>query len=82
MKKTYIPVIAGAFVYIIIVLWQGVQRPEVIVQAAVLAAVLLGAACLLFAKDEEKLKKAEMAVVWGCIFLFAVYGILKAAGIL
>lgn len=74
--------VAGAVVYILIVVWQAAVHPAVIPEAAAIA-VLLGGFCSVFAiKNPEMMKRGEIAVVWICILLFALYCLLRIGGIL
>ncbi|MBN2733497.1 MAG: hypothetical protein JXQ82_01395 [Methanomicrobiaceae archaeon] len=82
MKKTNIPVICGILLYTVIALWQGAEKPELLIQITALL-VIFGIFAVLFkARDNEKLKCLEMAALWGCIYLFVLYCILKVLGVL
>lgn len=75
-------IVIGAVVYIAIAVWQAVVNPGVIPEAAAIA-VLLGVFCSLLAiNNPYVMKKGEIAAVWTCILLFAVYGLLRIGGIL
>ncbi|MDD4126720.1 MAG: hypothetical protein PHV39_03415 [Methanomicrobium sp.] len=82
MRKIEIALIAGILVYVLIVLWQAVQKTALLIQAAGLIAALVILIVLLKAKHDEKIKCVEMAALWGCIYLFILYGILVVTGVL
>ncbi|WAI01121.1 hypothetical protein [Methanogenium organophilum] len=71
----------GLFAYIIIALWQTILHPEVFLQALVLGLIFITLTGIAWILDEEKLKRAEMAILWICVGLFALYAILVAGGI-
>jgi hypothetical protein len=73
-------VIIGAVVYIAIAVWQAVVNPSVIPEAVAIAVLLGLFSSTLAIKDPRAMKKGEMAVVWICILLFAVYGIFRIGG--
>jgi len=82
MTKIRPVLIAGAAVYIAIAVWQAVVNPAVIPEAVAIA-FLLGLLCLVMGiENPEVMKKGEIAAVWICILLFAVYGLLRTGGIL
>lgn len=75
-------VAGGAAVYGAILVVQAVQRPSA-APIAIAAALFLAAAGIVFeSKDENRLKKMEMALLWVCVGLFLLYGLLKAGGVL
>lgn len=75
-------VASGAAVYGAILVVQAVQRPSA-APIAIAAALFLVAAGIVFeSKDENRLKKMEMVLLWTCVGLFLLYGLLKAGGVL
>ena len=73
---------AGVIVYIIIVLWQAAVYPAVIGESIAIAVLLGVFGSLLAVKDPAVIKRGEMTAIWVCIGLFAIYGIMKAGGML
>lgn len=73
---------AGVIVYIIIALWQAAVHLSVVWEAVAIVLLLGAFGSLLALKNPGAVKKGEMAVVWICIGLFAVYGIMKGSGML
>lgn len=71
----------GLFVYIIIAVWQTILHPEISIQALVLGIIFIILTGIAWISDEEKLKRAEMGILWICVVLFALYAILVAGGI-
>ncbi|MDD4255621.1 MAG: hypothetical protein PHP59_09640 [Methanofollis sp.] len=75
-------VAAGVAIYGAILVVQAVQRPSAAL-IAIAAALFLGAAGIVFGSgDEQRLKRTEMALLWACVGLFLLYGLLKAGGVL
>lgn len=75
-------VAGGAAIYGAILVVQAVQRPSA-AQIAVAAALFLVAAGIVFESgNEQRLKKTETALLWVCVGLFLLYGLLKAGGVL
>ncbi len=72
---------AGLIAYLIIAAWQVISHPEVAVQAFGLGLLFIILTGIAWITDEEHLKKAEMGILWICIGLFGLYGILIAGGI-
>jgi hypothetical protein len=75
-------VLLGGAVYIIIALVQGIQNQAVQVEAVLVAGILVALSLIHYARDEERLKKIEMAGLWLAIALFVGYALAKAGGYL
>jgi hypothetical protein len=75
-------VLFGGVVYIIIALVQWVQNQTVQVEAALFAKIIVVLSLIHYARDEERLKKIEMAGLWLAIALFLGYALAKAGGYL
>jgi 4-hydroxybenzoate polyprenyltransferase len=75
-------VLLGGAVYIIIALVQGIQNLAVQVEAVLIAGILVALSLIHYARDEERLKKIEMAGLWLAIALFVGYALAKAGGYL
>ncbi|MDD3977918.1 hypothetical protein L1994_05625 [Methanomicrobium antiquum] len=82
MNKIGIAVFAGIVVYIIIALWQYLLNNGLFIQTVCIILALLVPAGLIWAKETEKIKSIEMAAVWGCLYLFVLYGLLVVTGVL
>lgn len=82
MNKIQQALILGLIAYAAIAFWQYAAKPEIFVEMAALLAVFGILAALFFVKSEEGLRCTEMAAIWGCIYLFILYGLLKASGVL
>jgi hypothetical protein len=75
-------VTAGAAIYGAILVVQAFQRPSA-APIAIAAALFLAAAGIVFGSgDEQRLKKTEMALLWACVGLFLLYGLLATGGVL
>ncbi|WP_067050162.1 hypothetical protein [Methanofollis ethanolicus] len=75
-------VASSAAVYGAILVVQAVQRPSA-APIALAAALFLAAAGIAFGSgDDRRLKKTEMALLWTCVGLFLLYGLLKTGGVL
>jgi len=70
----------GAAVYGVIMIVQALQRPSAAAGAIAAAFLLAAAGILLWSTDEHRLKTAEMALIWCCVALFLVYGLLAFGG--
>ncbi|HRR88330.1 MAG TPA: hypothetical protein P5101_03260 [Methanoculleus sp.] len=75
-------VLFGGVVYIIIALVQWVQNQTVQAEAALFAGIIVVLSLIHYARDEERLKKIEMAGLWLAIALFLGYALAKAGGYL
>ncbi|MCP1662745.1 MAG: hypothetical protein D5R99_09590 [Methanocalculus sp. MSAO_Arc1] len=74
--------IAGAVFYIGLFLIEGTVEPALLSAGIIGSVLLLAVIATLFLRDEEKLKKAEMILLWIICCTFAVYGLLFAGGVL
>ncbi|MBN1432177.1 MAG: hypothetical protein JW931_05350 [Methanomicrobiaceae archaeon] len=74
--------VAGAFFYVLIAIWQAAVNPEILAGAAGIAILLGGFCSVLAIKNPEILKKGEIAALWICVGLFVIYGLIKAGGFL
>ena len=72
---------AGLIAYLLIAFWQVLLNPAIYVQALVLGLFLAVLTAIAWISDEEKLKKAEMGILWICVGLFGLYALLVAGGI-
>lgn len=75
-------VVAGAVVYGVILLIEAVRHPSVALAAIALALILAAVGVLFGSGDEHRLKTTEMALLWICVGLFLLYGLLKVGGVL
>jgi hypothetical protein len=74
-------ILAAAAIYLGITLLQAAARGSLLLQAVVFGAVLAGGTALYFFRDEHKLEKVEISILWICILLFVLYMALKLAGV-
>ncbi|HDS64177.1 MAG TPA: hypothetical protein ENN52_08720 [Methanofollis liminatans] len=72
----------GAAIYGAIMVVQALQRPSTAAGAIAAAFLLAAAGILLWSTDEHRLKTVEMALLWCCVALFLVYGLLASGGVL
>lgn len=72
---------AGLAAYLLIALWQVILNPAVYIQALALGLILVVLTGIAWISDEEKLKRAEMGILWLCVGLFALYAVLVAGGV-
>ncbi len=72
---------AGLVAYLLIAVWQVLLHPEVYLQALLIGVVLIILTVIAWITDEERLKEAEMGILWICVGLFGLYAILVAGGI-
>lgn len=82
MTKIGPVLIAGAVVYAVIAIWQATVNTAVVPEAIAIAILLGGFCSALGIKNPEMIKKGEIAAIWVCILLIAVYGLLRTGGIL
>lgn len=75
-------ILASAVIYLAITLIQARERASVLLDAVVFGALLSAGAALYFYRDEHRLEKIEVTVLWICILLFVLYMTLKLAGVL
>jgi hypothetical protein len=74
-------ILAAAAIYLGITLLQAAARGSLLLQAVVFGAVLAGGTALYFFRDEHKLEKVEISILWICILLFVLYMAVKLAGV-
>jgi hypothetical protein len=74
-------ILAAAAIYLGITLLQAVARGSLLLQAVVFGAVLAGGTALYFYRDEHRLEKLEITILWSCILLFVLYMAVKLAGV-
>jgi hypothetical protein len=74
--------VAGAVVYVGILLVQSLSEIPVQVQAAGAALLLFLGIIPVFLKDEHTAKRYEMAAIWICVLLFAAYAAITLGGAL
>jgi uncharacterized membrane protein len=74
-------ILAAAAIYLGITLLQAAARGSLLLQAVVFGAVLAGGTALYFFRDEHKLEKVEISILWICILLFVLYMAPKLAGV-
>ncbi|MDK2975047.1 MAG: hypothetical protein PWP08_1418 [Methanofollis sp.] len=70
----------GVAFYGVVMVIQALQRPSAAAGAIAAAFLLAAAGILLWSKDEHRLKTVEMAVLWCCVALFLIYGLLTVGG--
>jgi Ca2+/Na+ antiporter len=71
----------GAAIYGAIMVVQALQHPSAAAGAIAAAFLLAAAGLLLWSNDEHRLKTVEMALLWCCVALFLVYGLLAFGGV-
>jgi hypothetical protein len=74
-------ILAAAAIYLGITLLQAAARGSLLLQAVVFGAVLAGGTALYFYRDEHRLEKLEITILWSCILLFVLYMAVKLAGV-
>jgi hypothetical protein len=74
-------ILAAAAIYLSITLVQALANSAVLLQAVVFGAVLAGGGALYFYRDEHRLEKLEVGMLWFSILLFALYMAVKLAGV-
>ncbi len=72
--------VAGAVVYVGILLAQTLSEIPVQVQAAGGVLLLILGIVPVFLKDENLAKRFEMAFIWICVLLFAAYAAVTLGG--
>ncbi|MDD3620785.1 MAG: hypothetical protein PHQ81_00055 [Methanofollis sp.] len=73
---------AGAAVYGVILVIEAVRHPSFALTAIAAALFLAAAGILFWSGNEQRTKKVEMALLWVCVGLFLLYGLLVAGGVL
>lgn len=72
---------AGVFVYGAITLVQLVQNEGVRLQAIAVLGLLCGAGLVTWGRDEHRLKRYEMILLWISVLTFSLYTLLSVGGI-
>ena len=75
-------ILAACAIYLAITLIQVREAGSVFWQGAVFGIVLLAGSALYLYRDEHRLERLEVAVLWLCILLFVVYMALTLAGVI
>ena len=70
----------GLIVYLCLAVWQGMSHPEISIQVLVLSLIFVILTIITWITDVQRLKKAEMGILWICVGLFGVYAVLVAGG--
>jgi len=73
-------ILAAGLIYLAVIVFQVAARGSLLLQAAIFGAVLAGGTALYFYRDEHKLEKVEITVLWICILLFVLYMAVKIGG--
>jgi len=73
--------LAAIMLYIGIFLIEGSVAPPVLLASIIGIVLLLALISTLFVRDEERLRKTEMILVWCCVLAYAVYGLIRAGGL-
>ena len=71
----------GLIAYLCLAVWQLLSHPEIYLQVLALSVFLIILTVITLITDEERLKKAEMAILWVCVGMFGLYAVLVAGGI-
>lgn len=79
MIRTAIAGAAGIYGAVMVV--QALQRPSAAAGAIAAALLLAAAGLVLLSRNEHRLKSVEMALLWCCVALFLLYGLLAAGGV-
>ena len=74
-------IIAACVIYLAITALQVVQVGSVLWEGIVFGIVLLGGSALYLYRDEHRLERLEIGVLWLCVLLFALYMALRLAGV-
>ncbi len=74
-------IIAASAIYLAITAIQIMENRSVFWQGIVFGMVLLAGSALYLYRDEHRLERLEVAVLWLCVLLFAVYMALRLAGV-
>jgi hypothetical protein len=75
-------ILAACAIYLAITLIQVRENASVLWQGIVFGIVLLAGSALYLYRDEHRLERLEIAVLWLCVFLFAVYMAFQLAGVI
>ena len=75
-------ILAACAMYLVITLIQIRENPAVFWQGVVFGIVLLAGSALYLYRDEHRLERLEVAVLWLCVLLFAAYMVFRLAGVI
>ena len=73
-------ILAACAIYLAITLIQIRENVSVFWEGIVFGIVLLGGSALYLYRDEHRLERLEVAVLWLCVLLFAVYMAFRLMG--
>ncbi|MFA5395829.1 MAG: hypothetical protein WC346_07480 [Methanogenium sp.] len=73
--------IAALIAYLCLAVWQVLSHPEISLQVLALSVFFIILTVITLIPDEERLKKAEMALLWISVGLFGLYAVLVAGGV-
>jgi multisubunit Na+/H+ antiporter MnhB subunit len=74
-------ILGGGIIYLIIILLQAIARPSVGMEAIVAGSILAVATAFYWYRNHEGLHRWEAVALWGAVFLFLLYGVLKYTGV-
>jgi len=74
-------IIAACVIYLAITVIQVREAGSVLWQGIVFGLVLLAGSALYLYRDEHRLERLEIVVLWLCVLLFALYMALRLAGV-
>ena len=74
-------IIAACAIYLAITVIQVREAGSVLWQGIVFGLVLLAGSALYLYRDEHRLERLEIVVLWLCVLLFALYMALRLAGV-
>jgi len=75
-------IIAACAIYLAITIIQVREAGSVFWQGIVFGIVLLAGSALYLYRDEHRLERMEIGVLWLCILLFAAYMAFRLAGVI
>jgi hypothetical protein len=74
-------ILAAGLIYLAVTIFQVAARGSLLPEAVFFGAAIAGGTALYFYRDEHKLEKVEITILWICILLFVLYMALKLAGV-
>ena len=74
-------ILAAGLIYLAVIIFQLAARVSLLLEVVIFGAVLAGGTALYFYRDEHRLERIEIIILWSCIFLFVLYMALKLAGV-
>jgi hypothetical protein len=75
-------ILAGGIVYVIITIFQVLERPSILLEGVMVSFALSFATAFYLTRREHTLHASEAAALWAAVLLFAVYGMFKLGGII